>query len=92
MIFAADNDPRVHFYGIDYTDNSGDVSVRDSLCYPSVRKYNGFDDFYNDHSDYIDSYDDVDFYEMDYSEAMKYDIDDMVCYDEDNDMWDHVVI
>lgn len=90
MIFASDNDPRVHFYKIDYTDTSGDVNLSDSICYPSVRKYDSFDEFYADHKDDVDYYDDVDFHECDYDDAMSYDIDDLVCFDEANDMWGHV--
>lgn len=96
MIFASDNDPRVHFYCVDYTDTSGDVNVPDSICYPTLRKYGNFHAFYEDHKDDIEYYDDVDynsidFYECDYDDAMiGYDMDDMVCYDEENDMWSHV--
>lgn len=89
MIFASDNDPRVHFYRIDYRDEN----LHDSICYPSVREYDGFDEFYEDHEDYMDDfyYDyDFDFHETDYDDAMTYDIEDMVCYDEMNDLWGHV--
>lgn len=96
MIFASDNDPRVHFYCIDYTDTSGDENLPDSICYPTLREYSNFYDFYEDHRDSMEYYDDVDynsvdFYECGYDDAMNgYDMDDMVCYDEVNDMWGHV--
>ena len=95
MIFASDNDSRVKFYCIDYNGVSNS-KIPDSVCRPTVRKYDNLSDFLCDHDDVAGLYDGVDFsyldfYEVEFGDAMNgYNLDGMVCYDEKNDLWSNL--
>lgn len=97
VIMASDNDPRIHFYCIDYNeDTGGGANWQEGMCYPSLREYDNIYDFYKDHPDAADNFKDVDiedihFYSCDYAEAsLGFDIEDMFCADEDEDYWMHM--
>ena len=95
MIFASDNDSRVKFYCIDYNGVSNS-KIPDSVCRPTVRKYDNLSDFLCDHDDVAGLYDGadfscLDFYEVEFGDAMNgYNLDGMVCYDEKNDLWSNL--
>lgn len=95
MIFASDNDSRVKFYCIDYNGVSN-PKIPDSVCRPTIRKYDNLSDFLCDHDDVAGLYNGVDyscldFYEVEFGDAMSgYSLDGMVCYDEKNDLWSNL--
>ena len=70
--------------------------IPDSVCRPTIRKYDNLSDFLCDHDDVAGLYDGVDyscldFYEVEFGYAMSgYNLDGMVCYDEKNDLWSNL--